>query len=194
MASQQLSTTGKSIPQAIPARRLASRGELFAFYVATSFPIFVWAIANVLVTISQWLLRLTPGEIVGVSAYILGFALVESLAVFLVLLLVARLLPARWLGRAAAPLALVFVSLTLGLLIYLNMKQEGAIARGNFDGALLALAVYALVLGLAAFVIRRSERLTRLMNAFVDRLAPLAVLYAIIGLLGLVVIVIRNVS
>lgn len=194
MASQQLATTSQSTPKAIPARRLATRGEIFALYVATSFPIFVWAIANVLVTISQWLLRLTPGEIVGVSAYILGFAFVESLIMFLVLWLVARLLPARWLGRAAAPLALVFTGLTLGLLIYLNMKQESAIGRGNFDGALLAFAAYAALLGLSAFVIRRSERLTRLLNAFVDRLAPLAVLYALIGLLGLIVIVIRNVS
>jgi len=162
-------------------------------YVACSFPIFVWAIANVLVTVSQWLLRLTMWETLGVIAYILGYAFLESLVIFIIAMAVALILPARVFERTYTPMTLVVLTLTLGFFIFLNVTQEKRILAGNFMQAGLGLAAYLVVVGLAVVFLRRSERVMRLLNGFIDRLVPLTVMYALVGLLGVVVVVYRNV-
>jgi len=162
-------------------------------YVACSFPIFVWAIANVLVTVSQWLLRLTMWETLGVIAYILGYAFLESLVIFIIATAVALILPARVFERTYTPMTLVVLTLTLGFFIFLNVTQEKRILAGNFMQAGLGLAAYLVVVGLAVVFLRRSERVMRLLNGFIDRLVPLTVMYALVGLLGVVVVVYRNV-
>jgi len=177
----------------IKKTRFRSWGRLLGLYVACSFPIFVWAIANVLVTVSQWLLRLTMWETLGVIAYILGYAFLESLVIFIIAMAVALILPARVFERTYTPMTLVVLTLTLGFFIFLNVTQEKRILAGNFMQAGLGLAAYLVVVGLAVVFLRRSERVMRLLNGFIDRLVPLTVMYALVGLLGVVVVVYRNV-
>jgi len=177
----------------IKKTRFRSWGRLLGLYVACSFPIFVWAIANVLVTVSQWLLRLTMWETLGVIAYILGYAFLESLVIFIIAMAVALILPARVFEQTYTPMTLVVLTLTLGFFIFLNVTQEKRILAGNFMQAGLGLAAYLVVVGLAVVFLRRSERVMRLLNGFIDRLVPLTVMYALVGLLGVVVVVYRNV-
>jgi hypothetical protein len=177
----------------ISKTRFRSWGQVLALYVACSFPIFVWAIANVLVTVSQWLLRLTLWETLGVIAYILGYAFLESLVAFVIALVIALILPRRLVENRFIPLTMVVLTLTLGFFIFLNVTQERAMLQGRYLGALAGLAAYLVAAVLAVVFLRRSERVMRLLNGFIDRLMPLTVLYALVGLAGALIVVYRNV-
>jgi hypothetical protein len=177
----------------IKKTRFRSWGRLLGLYAACSFPIFVWAIANVLASVSQWLLRLTLWETLGASAYILGYAFLESLVIFIVALVIALILPARVFERTYTPMTLVVLTLTMGYFIFLDLTQEKQLLAGNFTQAGVALAAYLVLVGLAIVFLRRSERVMRLLNGFIDRLMPLTVLYALIGLAGVMLVLYRNV-
>jgi len=183
MTSQAISTT--------PQKRFNSRSEVFAIFVACSFPIFVWAIPLTLAYVSQWLLRLTLVETLSVVAYILAFVLIESLIVFAVVMLLHLILPRRLLGSIRLPLTAVFVFLTTAFVIFLNITQEKAINRGNLLGTLGGLAVYVLLVGLAYVLLRRSPRFARIVSGIIDRLVPLTMLYAGLGVLGLIAVIVR---
>ena len=78
-------------------------------------------------------------------------------------------------------------------MVYLNLTQERSILRDNFTGTLLGLAVYLLLMGLTYIVLRRNQRITAILTGLIDRLMPLALLYALFAVIGLVVVITRNV-
>ncbi len=174
--------------------RFNSWGEVITLYVACSFPIFVWAIGNTLFMVSQWILRLTLWETFGAIAYVLGGAFIESLIVFLIVMGVVLILPARWFNRRTIPLTAAFLSLTMALVIYLKVVEGTQLVNGVFTGSLIALAVYVLLLVVAYVVIRRSERLTGIVNSIIERLVPLSLVYTFVGLVGVILVIFRNLS
>lgn len=178
---------------AIFKRRFKSWGEVLAIFAAVSLPIFAWAIILLAVYASQYILRLNLWDTIGVAAYVLGYALLESLIVFAVVMVVLLLIPARFHGPRTIPLTAAILFLTSALVIFLNATQERPMIRGNFTESLIALAVYLVLVVVAVLVIRRSARIAGLMAGLVDRLVPLAVLYSVAGLAGVVIVIIRNV-
>lgn len=173
--------------------RIKSRGELLTLFVACSFPIFVYTIPHTLVYVSQWLLRLTIWETLSVISYVLATAIIESVFIFLVALVVVMIVPKRLYEGILIPLAATFSTLTTLLFVYLNLFQERNILRSNFTGSLLALVVYLILMGLTYVVLRRNRRITDILTGLIDRLMPLALLYALLAVIGLVVVVMRNV-
>lgn len=167
--------------------------EAFNVFAVCSFPVFVWAIVNILLDTSQWLLRMSSAEVLGVIAYMLGFAFLESLVIFLVVMVILRLLPARVRARVSNAHILITVSLTMALLIFLNMSEKQLLLKGTPIETYGGLVGYVVLLALSFFLLRRSPRVARLANAFVERVAPLAFFYAIFGLLGAAMVIIRNV-
>lgn len=176
---------------ATPRKRLNSRSEVFAIFVACSFPIFVWAIPLTLAYVSGWLLRLTLMETLVVIAYIFAFVLVESLIVFAVVMVLIHILPRRFLGPNPLPFTALFVLLTTAFVIFLNMTQEKALNAGNVLGTLGALAAYVALVAGAYWLLRRSPRFARGVSAIIDRLMPLTLLYATLGVVGLIVVIAR---
>lgn len=178
-------------PIATPRKRLNSRSEVFAIFVACSFPNFVWAIPLTLAYVSGWLLRLSLMETLVVIAYIFAFVLVESLLVFAVVMALIHILPRRVFGMNPIPFTALFVLLTTAFVIFLNMTQEKALNAGNVLGTLAALAVYVVLVAAAWLLLRRSPRLARAVSAVIDRLMPLTLLYATLGVVGLIVVIAR---
>ncbi len=103
------------------------------------------------------------------------------------------IVPRRFYDGFLIPLAAAFSTVSILFVVFLNLTQERSILRGNFTGTLIALAVYLLLLGLTYVVLRRSRRITTLLSGLIDRLMPLALLYAFFAVIGLVVVVTRNV-
>jgi hypothetical protein len=161
--------------------------------VACSFPIFVYTIPHTLVYVSQWLLRLTIWETLSVISYLLATAIIESVLFFLLVLVLVMIVPRRFYDGFLIPLAAAFSTLSILFVVFLNLTQERSILRGNFTGTLIGLAVYLLLLGLTYVVLRRNQRITTILSGLIDRLMPLALLYALFAVIGLVVVVTRNV-
>lgn len=173
--------------------RIRSRSELLTLFVACSFPIFVYTIPHTLVYVSQWLLRLSIWETLSVISYLLATAVIESILFFLLVLVLVMIVPRRFYDGFLIPLAAAFSTWSIIFVVFLNLTQERNILRNNFTGTLIALAVYLLLLGLTYVVLRRNRRITTLLSGLIDRLMPLALLYALLAVIGLVVVVMRNV-
>lgn len=178
---------------AIFKNRFKSRGEILSLFAAASLPIFAWAIVLVVIYASQYILRLNLWDTVGVVAYVLAYALLEALLVFAIVMVILLLLPARWHGRSTVPLTAAYLTLTTVFVVFLNVTQEKAMVRGRYTEALIGLAVYLLLLVVATVVIRRSERIGKLINAVLERLVPLALLYSFFALAGAAIVLVRNV-
>ncbi len=179
---------------AIFKNRFRSRSEVLALFAATSLPIFAWAIALIVIYAPQYILRLNLWDTVGVVAYVLAYALLETLIVFTIVMVILLILPARWHSSKTVPLTAAYLMLTTVLVVFLNVAQEKAIVRGKFTETFIALAVYVLLLILATVVIRRSDRITRLFSGVLERFIPLVFLYSFFALVGVVIVAFRNLA
>ena len=167
---------------------LRQRSTLIAILAAVAVPLHLWVLLLLAASMPQWLLRLTPMQLVGSVSYSLAFALLETLIVFAVVLGLLFILPKRLVGTAPVPLAAVAVALTLLLMIWVILTTFAQQTR-----LLLGFAVYLVLLAVGVIALRRSSRLARGVAAVVDRLIPLALLYIFLDILGVIVVIIRNV-
>ena len=179
---------------AIFRNRFTSWSQVLAIYAACAFPIFIWTIPQIIGYASQWLLRLSLWDTLGVMAYLLANAVVESLLVFLVVMVLALILPVRVYDKVLVPLAAAFATITTIFVIVLIMTQERALLYGSLNMTFVSLAVYLVVLGLAYLVIRRNKRVATLINGLIDRLVPLVALYVFFGVLGVALVAMRNLA
>jgi hypothetical protein len=69
-------------------RRGISREDILLVFAACVLPVFIWSFYNLLNEVPAFVLRLSVTELIGTSAYVLAFALVESILFFLGLLIV----------------------------------------------------------------------------------------------------------
>ncbi len=160
--------------------------------MAAVFPIHVWSLINVTREVPAWILRLSISELVGVVAYAQLYALLDTLLIFIPLLLLAALLPAT-LSRnkfVAMGTAVIFISSAWFIFLHMNgqiIEQRQFVVLGIWGVS------YLLILAAAFVFIRKNQKLETAIVSFVQRVSILSVLYLIIDLLSLVVIVVRNV-
>lgn len=165
------------------------RSGMIAVLTACAVPLHLWALFLIVAAIPQWLLRLNQGQIIGSVGYSLALTLVETLVVFAVVMALLLILPKRLIEPAAIPLAAAFVLISLAFMVYILYIPFG-------DEMKLALGVVGYVVALVAawFAIKRWPRLARIINSVIDRLIPLAFLYIVFDLLGLILVIVRNVT
>jgi hypothetical protein len=170
-----------------------------------AFPLHVWTIILAFRDFSWVAERTQAWDAIGVLAYALVFAFVESLVVFLVAVLLGFLLPRQWVEGKRIALLSVLVLVTsfwamLGQLYFLwNLSiPAGAIQflahnahplRVLYGGLLILVAPTVLV---PTYLVLRSEGATRFILGVVDRLSLLASLYLLLDAASLVLVVIRN--
>lgn len=158
---------------------------------AAAFPVHVWAILNIMREIPAWILRLSLWDVVSVVAYSLLFSLLETLILFAGIVLLAVVLPRRWLGDKLVPLATAVLFLTAGWFVILQINGGWITNRQVVPLAIWA-GSYLLVLAGALFVVFRKTAVARGLHSFSQRLLVLSVLYLVVDLIGLAIIVARN--
>lgn len=137
-----------------------------------------------------WLYYLEIWEIISIFAYTQAFALLESIVVLLAVLLAAVILPVLFRGRFVA-IGSILVLLTSVLTIFVQ-HQDNALRTLALVPLLFGLGIL-LVLVLLLFLIYRQKRVQELVEAFAERVSALLYLYLPMSLIGLVIVVIRNV-
>lgn len=165
--------------------------DLSLSFGAVAFPIHVWAIINILMLFPAWLLRMTVWELAGGVGYALAAALLESCTLWLILVSLGLLLPGRWLADQFAAASSVIAWLLAGwaALVQFNFDQILRWEAGSIAAGLLTVALSA---ALAAWLVRRYGGVERLIRKAAQGLAVLAYLYVSIDVLGLAVVVLRN--
>lgn len=174
---------------AIFSRRLPDWRQILPVMGVIAFPIYTWGILGYLWRIPSLLLNLSLADTFGVGAYLLSFALLETLAVTLILLALSFVLPQPWLRDQFIPMgtAIALMLAIWALTLQWSMKYRAwtlvLLALWNLAFVLLCIFVFRLV--------HRRPKMKYHLASLADRLVVLMYLYLPLSLVSLVVVAIR---
>ena len=200
---------------AIIKHRLPSRSEAWLLFIACAFVVNVWSIFNLLRWMPSLLGHLKPVEILVVFSYTQVFALIESIVVFVAILLIGFILPQgalrdHWIAKGSI---IVFITglWTVGYHYFadllsawrdfvdflyprlgLQVSEVGLLTAGFAIMVIAWITSYIIVLRRLYARIRQKEAFADRIHNLVERLAVLTLLYLASGLLGGIVVLIRN--
>jgi hypothetical protein len=183
-----------------------SKQGLWALFLICAFPLHVWTIILAFRDFSWVTERTNSWDAIGVVSYGLVFAFVESVLVFLVAILLGFLVSRKWNEdrRLALVGILVFITSLWAMLSYLyfmlNVSLPGETITFLAGQAHPLRFLYALSLVLVVltvifptYLVLRSDKVLKGMQGFFDRLSLLTMFYLFFDIVGLVIVIIRNV-
>lgn len=181
-----------------------SPSNLWALFLMAAFPTHVWTILLAFQDFAWMTTRNNSWDAVGLGAYGLLAAFVESSFVFMVALLLSLLLPRPWdeKKRLAALTSLIFIAASTGVsnqLYFLNGLPAGIFTFLAHSGhPLRYLYGVALSAGIAApalalYFTAASAKFVEITQNIIERLALLTTLYLLLDFAGLVIVIVRNV-
>jgi len=170
------------------SRRLPSGSEAWLFAGACVSLIHFWAILSFLREVPALLLRMTWWELLAAGAYTLVFALLESLLLFVALLLVAVILPASWLRDSFAIKGALLLCL---LLVWLGLGPR--LPRHPPWASLLTRVGLLASLGLSYRVLGRKQSVRDTVRDGLERLSLLSYLYLALDVVSLLIVLARNI-
>ncbi len=185
--------------------RRYSRQGLWSLFLMCALPLHAWTMILAFRDMSWVTDRTNAWDAVGVFSYGLVFALAESLIIFLLASLLGFLVSARWDRDWRVSLISVLV---LMLSLWAILEQLFFLLEVHLPGFLIDVlvrsghplrALYVGVVGLVSLTILvpvvlvlRSQKAVRFVEAMIDRLSLLAMFYLVLDVIGLVIVVIRN--
>jgi hypothetical protein len=186
-------------------RRRYSRKGLWSLFLTCAFPLHFWTLILVFRDVSWLAERTNAADAIGVASYGMIFAFVESVVVFIVVVLLGFLTPRQWESdRRIAFLGLLILITSvwgmIGQLLFLwNIflpTQAIQFLRGSSHPlrimyAVCLMAVTPTVL-LPVYTFLKSNKPTMFMQNLMERLALLASFYLFFDLLGLIIVISRN--
>jgi hypothetical protein len=163
-------------------------GYVFSACILT---IQAWEFYNLFREIPALRYRETTWDLIGIISIVQVFALFESCVILLALTALAIVLPASWFRQryVAQATALLIVSALLAVSIHTDGQSMTAWTTQKLW---FWLALYILAVIAAWLVIQRYQRIEQGIKWVVQRTVLLSQVYVAISLLGLVVILIRN--
>lgn len=172
-------------------RRFPSRQDIFYVLGAGAIPIFIWALLSFLNAVPGFALRLNIWELVGMASYVMATALVESIILVVPFVLVSAILPARVFKDRFVPVGSTIIVITCLAMMYANYNTLD-LTTVDQNSLWLGVGAYLVVLALAIFAVVRFPRVAHIIQNLVARLAVLAYVYMGLGVLGIIIILIRN--
>ena len=182
-----------------------SRSGLWLLFLTAAFPIHLWTIILVIRDFSWVAERTNTWDAVGVAAYGLLFAFVESVFVFAIVVLLGFMLPKQWdeTKRIACLSLLIFIVALWAILgqlhFLLGVSIPPAIIRffaasGHplrwLYASLFVLVSSTVILPIYIFI--RSDRFYHSIFSFVERIAVLSAMYLVFDGISLIIIITRN--
>jgi len=174
--------------------RLPSRHELALVFAACVFPVHVWTIINVLREVPAWVLRLSAWQLVGVISYALLVALVESVLLFVGLVVLGTVLPRVVFGDGDGFVAqaVMIVLLTSAWAVVAHYNTDVIRLWGLRKFALWGM-IYLASLGAGYALVRTVGKVEQVLRAVVERVSILSYAYVVADLAAVVVVIVRNV-
>ena len=171
-----------------------------------AFPLHAWTIILVLRDFSWVTERTNAWDAFGVASYGLLFAFVESLLLFIIFALLGFLISSRWAeDRRIALLTLLFFmaafwammsQLFFLLGITLPVSLNNFMVRSNHPVRILyevGIPLITFSVLLPVYLVLKSEKFFRFMRELIDRLSLLTTFYLFFDVVGLVIVIIRNI-
>jgi hypothetical protein len=183
-----------------------SKQGLWALFLICAFPLHVWTIILAFRDFSWVTERTNSWDAIGVVSYGLIFAFIESTLVFLAAVLLGFLVSRKWAEdrRVALVGTLVFIASLWAMASYLffilnvSIPAETILFFKSLAHPLrvlyaVSLALVGITVALPAYFVLRSEKFLQGVRGFFERISTLTMFYLVFDLLGLVIVIIRNV-
>lgn len=183
--------------------RFKSMRKLFLICIV---PIHIWAILMVLMDFEWIRERTNITDAIGVVAYALIFAFLESLLLFITSMIVSLLLPPSWNNRKRlAGMTWIILIVTFWAAIgqlffvlggkipafYLNWMIVSDHPLRILIGTIFPLVC--LSISIPLFLILKKEKFTALTLDIIERLEALSLLYLVLDFFGLLFVIYRNI-
>ncbi|MCC7129262.1 MAG: hypothetical protein IT297_02585 [Anaerolineae bacterium] len=175
--------------------RFPSRQQLLPVFAIFTFFGFSWSLYRMFWYVPSWLEYLSVWKVLTIVAYVLAFALVESLTMSGFVLLFSLFFPGQIfkanyiaLGSSLAgliSLAAILIQRKINLVYRLTLRQLAVYPLAF----LLGMALFVLVL---SWLFWRFPILVRIVNSIAERMTLFAYLYVSLGLVGMLVVIGRN--
>lgn len=174
----------------ILAKRIPSIQRLSATFGLILFVIHTWSIWQFLYRVPSYLMYLDIINLLAVFAYYMGFALLESLILLIILIFVAMILPTDWYAinfdAMNLPIVLISAISAVGFQKQLGNAYEGINPIIQWLGSTL------LMISCLAILTRTLSNLRNFSSKVMDRISIMIYLYLPIGLFSLLVVMYRN--
>jgi hypothetical protein len=176
--------------------KIPTRQEFFTVFSVIVFVVFSWTLYRMFYQVPSWLFYLSLTDILIILAYVLAFALLESLFLLGILILLTFFYPAKlYREKIVAQSVLILLVFTIAAVIYQGnvgmLKKWGLVELILFT--LTFLASLTLLILVASFLLDRFAIFKRLLVSFAERMTVFAWIYVPLSVLGLVVVLVRNV-
>lgn len=137
--------------------------------------------------VPAWVLYMPTFEIISTVAYTLTFALLETAIVFLLVLAFGIILPRSWARAKYASLSSVLLLVATLVAVILQFS-----IRDTWPQGILLISILP-IFGMAAIIAIRFPKIGETVLALAGRLTILTALYIFFDILGLLVVITRNV-
>jgi len=171
-----------------------------------AFPIHLWALILIFRDISWVAERTNMWDAIGVASYGLVLAFIESVIFFTAITLFGLLIPSRWQEDRRIGLLTILALITALWAIegqayfiwgsYVPEQVLRYIGSSEHPLRLLYASVLALVIPtiiIPVYLVLKSDRFLSLIQGLIERVSLLTMFYLFFDLLGLVVVIIRNI-
>jgi hypothetical protein len=140
--------------------------------------------------LSAFLFYFRIGEIVEVFAFLMAFALLESLLVTGVVTLLSAILPANWFRDGFAYKGFIFLAIATIAAIIFQRNLKGILPPPQILALywLIPLVVTVVIIG----AVQMRPRVQNLLLSVADRISIMLFLYIPIGLLSLILVTLEN--
>ncbi len=175
--------------------RIPNRNEIWNVFLAVLAPVCLWALLIFSRELPSYLLRMSIWEIIGVLAYIMVIALMDSLLLLFGLLTLALLLPQRVLRVSFSTWGTMFAYgiITAVVLIHLRENQQISISllTQEFAPWIFAGIFLISVIGLS-FVEKSARMLEMITKQFNERISLLSTFFLVITAISIAIVIARN--
>ena len=171
--------------------RSISLKDIPLIVAVVAFPIHVWSILNMLHELPAWLLRLSIWELIGVIAYVLSFALIESLIISTILIFIGVVVPKKLIGDRFLSLSSAMILLHSVWAMAIQYNYE-TIRLWGVSQFLPWLTIYLISSCATYLIIQRYQILNLKIRVIVGRIAVLSSLYILFDVFSVLIVIFRN--
>ena len=180
--------------------RLPARDDTMSVFNVTLFVVFGWSIRGFLFEIPSFLLYLGFGDILAIVFYMMAFAFLESIILTGGLVIVSMIIPSGMFkdGFSYKGFLIILVA-TLGFILFQGYYKVGFFQNFiNNDYSplwplFLGSIISMMVLGCLIWLFQKKPRLQKYLLYLIEQFGIFAYIYIPLGLIGLLVVFVRNI-
>lgn len=155
-------------------------------FAICAFPIHVWTVVTMFYQLGGWIIYRDIVELLSLISYLLLFAFVETLFIFIPIILLALILPKKIIKDNIIPLSLSVVIVAvlggLSLHFYQNLFHQKI---------LLAIFLF-MVFALLVFLVYKFPKIAKVFKSISDRISLLSYIFIFADFLAIIVVISRN--